>query len=83
MDGGSGLGERREAVAAAYRALTGWGEVLWAAGSGELEAVMGEVDRLVALGEAARVEVDTLRDWVNREEIDTGQPTSVYNTNTH
>ena len=40
MDGGSGLGERREAVAAACRALTGLGEVLWAAGSGELEAVM-------------------------------------------
>ncbi len=57
MAGGSGLGARREVLAAACDALSGLGGELWAAGSGDLAAVMSEVDRLVSLAEAARVEV--------------------------
>ncbi len=39
------------------RRLSGLAGELWAAGSAELGAVMGEVDRLVVAGEAARVVV--------------------------
>src|SRR5687767_13551869 len=57
MAGRTALGARREVVAAACEALSGLGEELWAAGSAELAAVMGEVDRLGMLVEAARVVV--------------------------
>ena len=51
------MGARRDAIAVACEALAGLGDELWAAGSAELAAVMGEVDRLVVAGEAARVVV--------------------------
>lgn len=57
MAGGLTLQERRERWAAAREAFDGLGDELWRAGSGDLEAVMGEVDRLVVAGEAARVVV--------------------------
>ena len=57
MAGESELGARREVVAAACEALSGLGAELWAAGSAELAALMGEIDRLGMLVEAARVEV--------------------------
>ena len=57
MAGGSGLDARREVIAAARDALAGLAGELWAAGSGELAAVMSEVDQLVVAGEAARVVV--------------------------
>ena len=44
-------------MVAACEALDGLGGELWRAGSAELEQVMGEADRLVAAGEAARVAV--------------------------
>ena len=47
----------RETLATACEALSGLGAGLWRAGSGDLEVVMGLVDRVVVLGEAARVEV--------------------------
>jgi hypothetical protein len=57
MAGGLTLQERRARWAAAREAFDGLGDELWRAGSGDLEAVMGEVDGLVVAGEAARVVV--------------------------
>ncbi|MFQ6170439.1 HNH endonuclease signature motif containing protein [Oryzobacter sp. R7] len=57
MTGGTGLGERREAVAAASAALAGLGDDLWQAGSAELAESMTVVDRLEALAAAARVSI--------------------------
>ncbi len=51
------LGERRHQMVAACEAVDGLGGELWRAGSAELERVMGEADRMVAAGEAARVAV--------------------------
>ena len=57
MAGGTTLGARREAVAAASAALTGVGEQLWEAASHDLAELMQEVDRLAALAAAARAVV--------------------------
>ena len=57
MAGELRLGERRHAMVAACEAVDGLGSELWRAGSGELERVMAEADRLVAAGEAARMVV--------------------------
>ncbi|WP_377640089.1 hypothetical protein [Oryzobacter terrae] len=57
MAGGDALEVRRDAVAAACDALSGLRHELWRAGSGELAAVMAEVDRLGMLVDAARVGV--------------------------
>ncbi len=57
MAGEPALDARRDVIAAACDALAGLDGELWRAGSAQLEAVMAEVDHLVALGEAARVGV--------------------------
>ena len=57
MTGGQALDTHRGTLAAAGEALSGLGAELWRAGSSELAAVVGEVDRLGLLCEAARVAV--------------------------
>jgi hypothetical protein len=61
------LGERRGALAGARRALAGLESRLWEAGGAELAELLGEVDRVVSAGEAARVSVVA-------EAIDRGEP---------
>jgi hypothetical protein len=70
MAGELGLEERRHLMVAACEAVGGLGAELWRAGSGELEQVMAEADRLVAAGEAARVVV--LAEAVSRGETGSG-----------
>ncbi|HWS57873.1 MAG TPA: DUF222 domain-containing protein [Actinotalea sp.] len=55
MTGGTPLEARRDHMAAAVEAVDGLGSELWRAGGADLEALMGEADRMVAAGEAARV----------------------------
>ncbi len=51
------MAQRRELLAGARRALDGLDGQLWQAGGAELGALLGEVDALVGMGEAARVSV--------------------------
>ena len=69
MSGGLTLQERRERWAAAREAFEGLGDELWRAGAAGLAEVMGEVDALVAAGEAARV-------VVTGEAVSRGEPGS-------
>ncbi len=57
-------------MVAACEAVDGLGRELWRAGSGELEQVMAEADRMVAAGEAARVAV--LAEVISRGEVSSG-----------
>ncbi|GAA4397323.1 hypothetical protein GCM10023168_02150 [Fodinibacter luteus] len=70
MRTGPTLRERRDQMVAAVGAVDGLGGELWRASSADLEAVMGEADRMVAAGEAARVLV--LAEAMSRGETGAG-----------
>jgi hypothetical protein len=61
-------------MVAACEAVDGLGAELWRAGSVELAQMMGEADRMVAAGEAARVAV--LAEVMSRGEIGSGPQAS-------
>lgn len=71
MDGGMSFEERRAAVEAACRALTGVGTELWAAGGAELADFVSLLDELGVRADAARVE--GLAEAVCRGEAGTGR----------
>ena len=61
-------------MVAACEAVDGLGAELWRAASVELAQMMGEADRMVAAGEAARVAV--LAEVMSRGEIGSGPQAS-------
>lgn len=70
MAQGAELDERLAGIAAGVEACRGIAGELWRAGSAELEQVMGAVDSLVVVGEAARVVVTA--EAISRGETGTG-----------